>query len=52
MVFHVARALYALWIGLPVEAGENFLLGTATLNVLGWYRDAPAVQMWNAPLAP
>jgi probable phosphoglycerate mutase len=49
---HVFRVLVARWIGLPVEAGENFLLGTATLNVLGWYRDAPAVQMWNAPLAP
>jgi len=49
---HVFRVLVARWIGLPVAAGEHFLLGTATLNVLGYYRDAPAVQMWNAPLAP
>lgn len=49
---HVFRVLVARWIGLPVLAGEHFLLGTATLNVLGYYRDAPAVQMWNAPLAP
>jgi probable phosphoglycerate mutase len=49
---HVFRVLVARWIDLPVAAGEHFLLGTATLNVLGYYRDAPAVQMWNAPLSP
>ena len=49
---HVFRVLVARWIGLPVAAGEHFLLGTATLNVLGYYHDAPAVQMLNAPLVP
>jgi probable phosphoglycerate mutase len=48
---HVFRVLVARWIGLPVAAGQNFLLDTATLNILGYYRDAPAVQVWNAPLA-
>jgi hypothetical protein len=42
---HAAR-----WIELPVVAGQHFLLDTATLNVLGYYRDAPAVQIWNAPI--
>ena len=47
---HLFRVLVARWIGLPPEAGQRFLLDTATLNVLGYYRDAPAVKIWNAPL--
>lgn len=47
---HVFRALVARWIGLPPEAGQHFLLDTATLNVLGYYRGSPAVKVWNAPL--
>jgi broad specificity phosphatase PhoE len=48
---HVFRVLVARWIGLPPGAGEHFLLDTATLNVLGYYGDSPAVKVWNAPLA-
>ena len=48
---HVLRVLVARWIGLASGAGEHFLLDTATLNVLGYYRDSPAVKLWNAPLA-
>lgn len=47
---HLFRVLVARWIGFPPEAGQHFLLDTATLNVLGYYRDSPAVQVWNAPL--
>jgi broad specificity phosphatase PhoE len=47
---HVFRVLVARWIGLPPAAGQHFLLDTATLNVLGYYRDSPAVKIWNAPL--
>jgi probable phosphoglycerate mutase len=47
---HVLRVLVARWIGLPPCAGEHFLLDTATLNVLSYYRDSPAVKAWNAPL--
>jgi probable phosphoglycerate mutase len=47
---HVLRVLVARWIGLPVAAGQHFLLGPATLNVLGSYGDSPAVRIWNAPL--
>jgi probable phosphoglycerate mutase len=49
---HFLRVLVARWIGLPVSAGQHFLLDTATLNVLGYYRDSPAARIWNAPLAP
>jgi probable phosphoglycerate mutase len=48
---HVFRVLVARWIGLPASAGQHFLLDTATLNVLGYYGDSPAVKLWNAPLA-
>lgn len=47
---HVLRVLGARWIGLPVGAGQHFLLGTGTLSVLGHYRAIPAIQTWNAPL--
>jgi broad specificity phosphatase PhoE len=48
---HVLRALAARWIGLPVQAGQHFMLDTGTLCVLGYYRDVPAVRIWNGPLA-
>jgi probable phosphoglycerate mutase len=47
---HGFRVLVARWIGLPPGGGQHFLLDTATLNVLGYYRDSPAVKIWNAPL--
>ena len=46
---HVLRALVARWIGLPASAGQHFLLDTGTLCVLGYYRDIPAVRVWNGP---
>ena len=48
---HFTRVLAARWINLSVNYGENFLLDTATLNVLGYYRESPAFMIWNAPLA-
>jgi broad specificity phosphatase PhoE len=47
---HVLRVLVARWIGLPASAGQHFLLDTGTLCVLGYYRDIPAVRIWNGPL--
>jgi probable phosphoglycerate mutase len=47
---HVLRVLAARWIGLAPADGGHFLLDTSTLNVLGYYRDIPAVKIWNAPL--
>jgi broad specificity phosphatase PhoE len=48
---HVLRALVARWIGLPASGGQHFLLDTGTLCILGYYRDAPAVKVWNGALA-
>jgi len=47
---HVLRVLAARWIGLPAASGQHFLLDTGTLSVLGYYRDLPAVRVWNGPL--
>jgi probable phosphoglycerate mutase len=47
---HVLRALAARWIGLPAAGGQHFLLDTGTLCILGYYRDVPAVKVWNGHL--
>jgi probable phosphoglycerate mutase len=47
---HIFRVFAARWIGLPAAAGCHFLLDTATLNILSYYRNMPAVKRWNAAL--
>jgi probable phosphoglycerate mutase len=49
---HIFRVFAARWLGLPVAAGSHFLLDTATLNILSYYRGIPAVKCWNAMLGP
>lgn len=49
---HILRVLVARWLGLPATAGRHFLLHTGTLNVLSYYREIPAVKIWNAPMIP
>jgi broad specificity phosphatase PhoE len=44
---HVLRVFAARWIGLPPDGGQHFLLSTGTLCVLGYYREIPAVRIWN-----
>lgn len=44
---HAHRALAARWMQRPVRDGRHFVLGTATLSVLGWERDTPAIMRWN-----
>jgi probable phosphoglycerate mutase len=47
---HILRVFVARWLGFTVEAGCHFMLDTATLNILTYYRGFPAVKQWNAPL--
>ena len=49
---HIFRVFAARWLGLPATAGCHFLLDTATLNILSYYRGIPAVKRWNAMLIP
>jgi probable phosphoglycerate mutase len=45
---HALRGFAARWLGLDVTEGRHFMLGTATVSVLGWERGSPAVERWNA----
>jgi len=49
---HIFRVFAARWLGLPAGAGSHFLLDTATLNIMSYYRDIPAVKRWNVMLTP
>lgn len=49
---HFFRVFAARWLGLPAASGRCFLLGTATVSIMSYYRESPAVERWNAPLAP
>ena len=47
---HIFRVFAARWLGWPVMAGSQFLLDTATLNILSDYQGIPAVKRWNTAL--
>lgn len=47
---HVLRVFAARWLGLPPLEGQRFLLDTATMNILSYYRGSPAIKRWNAPV--
>lgn len=44
---HFCRVLGARWVGLAATEGEHLKLSTASVSVLGWERDAPALVHWN-----
>jgi broad specificity phosphatase PhoE len=46
---HILRVITARWLGYPPGDGMHFSLGTATLSILGWEREAPSIWRWNAP---
>lgn len=45
---HVLRVLTARWLEMDPRMGRHFVLSTGTISVLGWERDTPALQLWNA----
>jgi probable phosphoglycerate mutase len=44
---HILRVVAARWLGLPPAGGALLVLGPATVSVLGWERETPAVLRWN-----
>lgn len=44
---HLGRVLAARWLGLEATDGIMFRLDTATVSVLGWDREHPALVSWN-----
>jgi probable phosphoglycerate mutase len=45
---HASRALAARWLEQPVAEGRLFRLDTATVSVLGYEHEFPAVARWNS----
>lgn len=45
---HILRVLTARWCELPPVEGQRFVLDPATLSLLGWERETPAVLRWNS----
>ncbi len=45
---HVLRVLTARWLDLDPRMAKHFVLSTGTISVLGWERETPALQLWNA----
>ena len=46
---HILRVICARWLDYPPGDGMHFSLGTATLSVLGYEREAASIWRWNAP---
>jgi probable phosphoglycerate mutase len=46
---HFSRVLAARWLGLPVTAAANLLLGAAAVSLLSTQYGAPVLENWNLP---
>jgi len=45
---HILRVLTARWCELHPVEGQRFILDPATLSILGWERETPAIRQWNS----
>ncbi|MEY2463720.1 MAG: hypothetical protein QOH64_1858, partial [Acidimicrobiaceae bacterium] len=47
---HLLRVLASRWLTQPPGFGRHLVLSPATVSILGWEREAPAIHVWNAPV--
>jgi probable phosphoglycerate mutase len=45
---HILRILTACWLNLPPEDGKMFVLGTASISILGWEHEERAILRLNS----
>jgi len=45
---HILRILTARWCELDPVEGRRFILDPASLSILGWERETPAIRQWNS----
>ena len=46
---HVLRVLASRWVGLPPVGGRLLALDAGAVGRLGWEREVPVIERWNAP---
>lgn len=44
---HFLRSLAARWLGMPVPFGEHLVLSPASISILGFEKEVPALLAWN-----
>ena len=44
---HFSRALTTRFLGFPIIEGRHFMLSTASLSILSYEHQLPAVMLWN-----
>jgi broad specificity phosphatase PhoE len=44
---HILRVVAARWLALPPGDGSRWVLGPASLSILGWEREMPVIERWN-----
>jgi probable phosphoglycerate mutase len=44
---HILRVVAARWLDLPPGDGSRWVLGPASLSILGWERETPVIERWN-----
>ena len=44
---HILRSIVCSFLGLPITKGAHFVLSTASVSILGYEHEKPALYLWN-----